>query len=296
MPVTGQKIEKALMPEKPKKTKDKATYEEWQAEAEAGYKKLCQIGADIVKEYFKDNPTGVCGSAPWGKLPPEKNLLRKPWEAFVKAVLTTDALEEANSLKQVRDAIYMGSQEVWLDEEVKKDKELKRLTSQLTYEMRNRLTLLKNGEQKLKFLVGFFGDKGQKKSLPAFIQALNLNYWSHKKCKPLLRRIKGLETHIEQLENRQPIAETEKPATLPDKPSVSAVINIVKFGHLRDLVENQTYIKFISNSQHFKKLTPEAREELLSEINWWKTLCEYSPKALPILDMFYHVLKASANL
>ena len=98
-------------------------------------------------------------------------------------------LEDKDNLKQVKNAIYIGSQEVWLDEEFEKDKGLKESASELSYQMRSRLTLLKNGDQKREFLISFFGNKGQNKSFNAFIQALNLNHWSHKKCKALLRKI-----------------------------------------------------------------------------------------------------------
>lgn len=298
MALKPKEIEDALMrkmSQKPKQSDEKA-YKKWQEEAEAGYEKLANIGAKVVKEYFKSNPIGVCGSAPWGKLPPDKNLLREPWEAFEKAVLTTDTLKDAGSIKQVKDAIYMGSQEIWLDEEFKKEKEWKKWPSDLTYQMRFRLTLLKNGDQKKNFLLGFFRDKSQKKSLNAFIQVLNLNHWSHKKCKPLLRKIKSLEAQIEELKKRPAIDKGEKSVALPDKPSLATIIKTAKYGSISDLLENEKYVSYISNSQHFKKLSPEDREGLLSEILAWKGLLEDMSKNMPKLEMFYHIVKASEHL
>ncbi len=293
-----QEIEGALMPkisEKPKRS-DGKVYKKWQEELEAGYEKLNDVGVEIVKEYFKSNPIKVCGSAPWGTLPPDKNPFRSEWETLSKKLLTTDTLKDKDNLKQLKNAIYTGSQEVWLEEEVKNDKQLKKCVSELSYEMRSRLTLLKNGDQKREFLVGFFGHKGRKKTLPAFIRALNLNYWSHKKCKPLLLEITSLEAQVKELKKQQPIAEPEKEISLPDKPSLSSVINMVRHGRIRDFVEKEAYVKYMSNPQHFKKLTPAQREELMSEVNGWKEFAEYAPKALPVLDMFYYILKASANL
>ena len=296
MAITAQEVEKALMPKKPKKKGNDEAYKSWQDNAAAGYGNLINLGLKIVKEYFKSNAIGVCRSAPWGKLPPDKNIFRESWEAFVKEVLTTKTLKEKDHVKQVKDSIYMGSQEVWLDEEAKKDKDLKTDLSTLTNEMKFRLTLLKNGDQKKQFLVGFFGDKRQKKTFSAFIQALNLNYWSHRKCTTLLRKITSLEAQLAELKKRKPIAKPEKKISWPDKPSLSAAINMIKHAQLREMVENEAYVKYMSNPLHFKKLTHEQREELLSEINYWKTLAEYSPKALPTLEMFHHILKASANL
>ena len=60
MALKSQDIEDALMPKSSKKPKqtDRKAHRKWQEEAEAGYEKLNDIGVQIVKEYFKSNPTG----------------------------------------------------------------------------------------------------------------------------------------------------------------------------------------------------------------------------------------------
>jgi hypothetical protein len=297
MAIKPKELEQALMPKMPKRPKEKdneTAHKEWQAKAEAGYTALNKIGVEIVREYFKSNPAGVCGSAPWGKLPPDKNLFRTEWEAFVTKLLTTETLKDKNNLKQIKDAIYMGSQQIWLDAESKEDSNLKECASQITPEMKLRLILLKNGDQKRDFILGFFGDKTQKKTFPAFIQALNLNHWSHKKCKPLLRKLERLQAEIQRLKNTP--VEDRSERKLPDKPTITAIRDAIRTGMLLEVVENETYYKYMANSSNFAKLSKDERKEILGIVQKWTDRLAKVEEYHEAIDTLHGVIKASILL
>lgn len=296
MAIKPKDLEQALMPKMTKRPKQKGNeeaYQQWQAKAEAGYKALNRIGMSIVKESFA-NPAGVCGSAPWGKLPADKNLFRTEWEAFVEKILTTDKLKDKENLKQIKDAIYMGSQQIWLDAESEKDSKLKECASQITPEMKFRLILLKNGDQKKDLIVGFFGDETQKKTFPAFIQALNLNHWSHKKCKPLLRKVERLEAEIQSLKNIP--VEDRSERKLPEKPTIKSVSTAIRTGMVLELLEQPGYKPYYANTMNFAKLSIAERKELASILDQWEGRLLHMKEIFDEFNMLNNIVKASIFL
>lgn len=299
MPVSAKEIEEALMPTKPKKKGNEDAYKKWQDEAKENYKKLNQLGVAIVNDFFKSNPTGICGSAPWGSLGEGKNPYHAEWATFKSKCLNTEQLKEKDSVKQVRLAIYMGSQQIWLDNVSKNDSQFTKAIEHLTYQMKARLTLLKNKlltettdfSQKKNFLMEFFTDTTQKKSLPAFVQALNLNYWANKKCRPLLKKLKALEAKVAVL-RRTPLKEREE-WTLPAKPTIDAVAKAIRSGMVVELVGQPEYETFYANSGNFAKLIKEDRQELESLLAPWVNAFKSVDNIVDRIEMLHMMVKAS---
>lgn len=304
MTIKAKDITDALMNTQPRPNGKTTTdnFKKWQAELEKGYEKLCDLGAKIVEEFFTSNPMGVCGAAPWGALPADKNIFRPEWEAFEKT-LPREIKDDKAKLKQVKEAIYMGSQEIWLDQE----KALKEVDlSGLTYIMRNRLITLKNDytirmktktkpvTQKSDFLIDFFGDKSQNKSQQAFVQALNLNYYSHKHCGALLRKIDTMKAEIERLKNTP--TEDRAEWKLPDNPTIKVIAEAMRRGLLLEVVENENYYKYMANSGNFAKLPKEEREALRDIVDKWTERLNDIEKYHEAIDTLRHVIKASMIL
>lgn len=314
MALESKNITNALMAPKPKK-KD-PQYDTWTKNAEEGYKKLCTLGVKIVKEFFTERPMGVCGAAPWGALDKTKNVYKPYWEAFAQKFVNlellgkekTDKKGEAvhddngnpvmiidpDKLKQVKEAIYMGSQQLWLDEQAKKTKGFQAYLDQLNYTMRYRLILLKNTDQKADFLAEFFGDKSRQHTMPAFVQALNLNYWANKKCKALLRKISSMDKEIERL--KQTPVEDRAEWKLPEKPTIKTVAEAIQRGKLLEVVENETYYRYMANSSNFAKLPKEEREQLIDIVDIWTERLNNIQKRHEAIETLRGVIKASLLL
>lgn len=302
--ITAEDIAKTLSEAKPRprKKEDPTGYDAWNAEAY--YKTLTDLGLKIVKEYFKDKDIAIdiTAKAPWSALsgtretkegaPVVLNKFANIWKAF-----TTDVSKELAQNKQVKDAIYMASQQLWLDKQVKEIKEAK----ELLYQMKYRLIRMKNDDIKVNMLKAFYDKKTKKKNLITFVRLVNRTHYENKYCKPLLREHKKLQEQLASMKGQskpkekgeaEPVKTAE---TLPEKPTIKTVIKAVKDGKIVELLTNPKYLQYVIDSKHFAK--QENSDDILMILDEWrKNKADLFNDFADNLELFYSAVKSAAIL
>jgi hypothetical protein len=315
MQIKAEEIAKGLesLSVRPKKAKDPKGYNAWNAED--FYKPINDIGVSIVKDYFKEFSTELTGKVPWSALKEKNdrgvviNKFRSKWKAFAEKVLSDklftkvvkdkdgkeSTVPDVDKIKQVKDAIYMGSQQLWLYEQTKKIKEVEKLS----FEMKSKLIRLQNNDLKLTLIQYFYSKQTKKQNVITFVRLVNRTYYENKYCKQLLREKKKLEEQLSTAKDKGKSQSTEDKVVadvgLPTKPTIKTVVQAVKEDRIVEILTNPKYLNYVIDSKHFVKLANSAT--VLSVLDEWrKSKADMFNNFGDNLDLFYSAVKSASML
>ncbi|MGO9568254.1 MAG: hypothetical protein ACLP5H_12005 [Desulfomonilaceae bacterium] len=272
--------------------------------AEADYKTLNKIGTQIVKDYFNKDPLDITDRKPWGGFP-EKNKKGvvinkyKPFWSKLNTELFKEIDAEDEKRKNIKLAIYMGSQQLWLDEQAKDLPSLKHLTAEMKY----RLIRLKNNDDKLKLLNEFFGPKtkADKTTIRAFVKRVKRCYNENKYCKQLLRDKARLEKQIEELKAKGKPTKKDKKgkAVVADKeplkkPTITSVTQAVLDDKIVEILTDMRYLQYVIDPKHFRDVN--RRNTILGILESWKGKADMYKELGQNLEAFYYAVRAGGMM